>query len=415
MPRATTSCSAIALSLLVGTAPLAQSTQSSQLALFPVQTVWNQPLDTVVATPPVFAGHRGFVPVEGGQIAAYDIEAGVEIWTAAARPASMPAAGDGLLYFDEADALTALKQETGAVAWRRPFAGKLAVPLVADNGWLIGADLSGTVLAFRAADGELIWRQELGVPVHAAPALAADRVYVALEDGRVVALDVSTGARHWERRLEGPPNDMLALDDRIYVGSDDNFLYCLLASNGEVAWRWRTGGDVIGVPIVDEHRVYFVSKDNVLRGLDRRSGSQRWQRPLPARPTRGLVQAGDRLLVSGLSPRVSAFAMKDGTPAGDINAPGELAAAPYVTDWHGIPQVVLVARDIAKGTRIVAVRRVVDPPMNSRLPVLPNPIVIGKPDRESGKDEPPARGDAPRTPVRTSPEPVREPGPARVR
>ena len=60
--------------------------------------------------------------------------------------------------------------------------------------------------------------------------------------GRVVALEVSNGTQVWERRLGGPPNDMLALDDRIYVGSDDNFFYCLLASNGDVAWRWRTGG-----------------------------------------------------------------------------------------------------------------------------------------------------------------------------
>ena len=171
-----------------------------------------------------------------------------------------------------------MRQDTGEVAWRLPFSEELAIPLVWDNGWLIVADASGNVLAFRATDGTLIWRAPLGVRVHAPPALAADRVYVPLEDGRVVALDVTSGAQQWARRLGGAANEMLALDDRVYVGSDDNFFYCLLARDGEIAWRWRTGGDVVGVPVIDEHRVYFVSRDNVLRALDRHSGAQRWKR-----------------------------------------------------------------------------------------------------------------------------------------
>ena len=61
-----------------------------------------------------------------------------------------------------------------------------------------------------------------------------------LDDNRVVALQVETGEPLWEQRLGDKPNDMLALDDRIYVGSIDNFLYCLEADDGVIAWRWRT-------------------------------------------------------------------------------------------------------------------------------------------------------------------------------
>lgn len=86
--------------------------------------------------------------------------------------------------------------------------------------------------------------------------------------------------------------------------------------------------------------------------------------------------------------------MTDGAPAGDLVAAGELAAAPYFTTARGLPQVVLVARDLAKGTRAVALRRVVDPLMNTPLPVLPNPIVIARPD--GSPDEAPRKADAPR-------------------
>jgi outer membrane protein assembly factor BamB len=393
VPRATTSCSALAL--FVGAAALALAAQPassspSSLALFPVHQAWTEPLGKVVTTPPAFDGTRAFFPVEGGEIQAFDLGTGTPDWTAAGAPLSMPATGGGLLYFVESDAIAAVRQDTGHIAWRLPIAVALAVPLVWDNGWLVAADVTGTLLAFRASDGALIWRQELGAPVHAPPALAADRVYAPLEDGRVIALEVASGTRVWERRLGGPANDMLALDDRVYVGSDDNFLYCLHASSGEIAWRWRTGGDVIGQPVADDDRVYFVSLDNVLRGLDRRSGSQRWKRALSGRPARGPIRSGSLLLVSGVAPRVNAFAMSDGSPAGDIAAPGEIAAAPYVLDVHAVPRVIVVARDVARGTRVVAYTRTIDPLMDTPLPPLPGAIAVAvpKPDprEEPGSD-----------------------------
>ena len=370
----TTSCSAITLSGLLTASLHAQPARPAQLRLFPVVPAWNNPLDAVMLAPPAASGTRAFVPIDGDRLLAFDLQAGGAVWTSPAHPLFVPATGDDLVFLAEPEVITARRQDTGAVAWRVPLAAELAVPLVWDNGWLIAADASGNVLAFRAIDGVLIWRQNLDGLVHAAPALAADRLYVALEDGHVVALAVATGTRLWSRRLGGPPNDMLATDDRVYVGSDDNFLYCLTASTGEVDWRWRTGADVVGAPMTDGSRVYFVSRDNVLRALDRTSGVQRWKRALPGRPTRGVVRVGDLLLVSGLAPKVSAFAMKDGSPAGDITSPGELAAAPFVTLVRGVPQVVLVSRDVAKGTRVLAVRRLIDPPMNTQLPVLPGAV-----------------------------------------
>lgn len=400
----TTSCSAIALSGLLATSVYAQSARPAELRLFPVVPAWNRPLDAVMPAPPASAGNRAFLPIEGDRLMAVDIQRGTSLWTIPARPLFAPATGDGLVFLAEPEALSARRQDTGELAWRVPFAAELAVPLVWDNGWLVAAESSGNVLAFRATDGVLIWRQNLEQRVHALPALAADRVYVALENGHVVALDVATGDPLWSRRLGGPPNDMLATDDRIYVGSDDNYLYCIDAVSGEIDWRWRTGADVIGAPVTDGSRVYFVSRDNVLRALDRKSGAQRWKRALPGRPTRGVVRAGDLLLVSGLAPKVSAFAMKDGSPAGDITSPGELAASPFVTDVRGVPQVVLVSRDIAAGTRVLAVKRLIDPPMNPQMPVLPGAVAANA----APGSAPPAGAGAP--PPGTTPATASPPG-----
>jgi outer membrane protein assembly factor BamB len=349
------------------------------LALFPVLPAWNTAVNAEVSAPPAYSTNRVFIPLEGERVVAYNVETGAIEWTTDGSSAVAPATAGDLVFLAEPHHVSALRQSDGALVWRVQVSAGLATPLSASNGWLVGADSSGTLLSFRAADGALMWTRDLGASLHASPTLAADRIYAALADGRVVALDVLTGSERWSRRLGGPPNDIVAATDRVYVGSDDNFFYCLEADDGAVSWRWRTGGDVIGAPVLDGKRVYFVSKDNTLRALDRRSGAQRWKRSLPGRPTRSVVKAGGVLLVSGLSPRVAVFNLTDGTPAGDIVSPGELAGVPHVIETRGLPQVVLVTRDISTGARVLGFRRTIDPPMNTPLPILPGAITIAPP------------------------------------
>jgi hypothetical protein len=97
--------------------------------------------------------------------------------------------------------------------------------------------------------------------------------------------------------------------------------------------------------------------------------------------------------------------MKDGTPAGDVAAPGELAAAPFITEMRGLPQLVLVSRDVAPGTRIIAVRRNIEPMMNTPLPVLPGAINIAKPGGpgDPTATAPPAPSTAPASPTPAAP------------
>ena len=232
----------------------------------------------------------------------------------------------------------------------------------------------------RAADGTLVWRQPIGSPAHARPTLAADRVYVPTEDGRVVALGIEAGSKVWEHRVGGAPNDILVVDDRIFAGSKDNFFYCLRADDGAQEWLWRTGADVIGLPVVDAHGVYFVSLDNVLWALNRSNGNQRWKRPLALRPTNGPLRAGQTLIVSGFAAKLPAYKIDDGTPAGDVPIAGELAAPTHVVAIPNAlgPLVVVTTRDIVKGATVAALARSIEPPIGP-VEVIPNPVTFGPP------------------------------------
>lgn len=312
--------------------------------------------------------------MDDGHLVARDLADGTIIWRIDARSSLTPATSGDMVFTLESGEIVARHQETGETAWRIPFSDS-RTPLVWDNSWLIATITSGTVVAIRASDGDVIWRQDVGSEIRGRPVLAADRVYIAGTD-RVIALQIESGEHLWDRRLGGPPNDMLALDDRVYVGSDDNFLYCLKSRDGEIDWRWRTGGDVIGVPLADEHRIYFVSRDNLLRALDRRSGAQRWKRPLPLRPTVGPSRSGDLLIVTGVTPSVRMYQMKDGAAAGEVSVDGDLASAPYVLQKAEPPTFVVVARNIAKGEMLTVVSRV-SPPAPTEAPVTPPPPAAG--------------------------------------
>jgi outer membrane protein assembly factor BamB len=365
--------------------PLPSSSEKTSapepLSLFPVVPRWSLALASQLTVPPAYDDQRVFFSLEGDRIAAYDIISGIRSWLITARPQMQPVGGGGLLFVVEPETLSALDAGDGSIVWRMPFTEELATLPVFDNGWLVLATATSELLALRATDGHVLWRKTLESPANAPPALAADRVYVPTSGGRIVALQVETGEQIWDRKLGGAANDIVALDDRLYVGSADNFFYCVTAKDGRVAWRWRTGGDTMGQPVVDERRVYFVSLDNVLRALDLKSGVQHWMRPLTLRPAWGPALAGATIAVAGLNASARAFDVKDGKPAGETPAGAEISAPPHALEHPHTraPMLLLVTRDIAKGAGATLVMRSFEPvptpvaPLPNLVPMAPAP------------------------------------------
>ncbi|PWT86886.1 MAG: hypothetical protein C5B57_00265 [Blastocatellia bacterium] len=287
-------------------------------------------------------------------------------------------ASDGLLVFADAEALVALKTDDGSVSWRLPLSEKLVASPVLSEGWLVVAT-STAVVALRSADGTVAWHYNLESPVHGAPSASRGLLFVPVENGRVIALQLDTGEMVWERRVGGVPNDTRAVGDQVFVGSNDNFLYCLVARDGRIDWRSRTGADVISAPVVDERRVYFISLDNVLRALNRGHGVQQWKRVLPFRPAWSVLRAADTLVVVGLAGAASAFYTKDGSPAAEsrFGAGIELAGPlhGFETNLALGPIIVAVTRNLATGaTTITAASRSIEPPLLPTVQPLPGAV-----------------------------------------
>ena len=136
--------------------------------------------------------------------------------------------------------------------WRVALDATISAPLMVQGGWLLAATDRGDVIMLRSATGEVMWRQGVGAAVRVRPVAAGRQVYVALEDGRVFALALNSGARIWEARLPGRATTLHPLDDRVFVGCADRFFYCLSAGSGKTNWKWRTGGTIVGTTAVDD-------------------------------------------------------------------------------------------------------------------------------------------------------------------
>jgi outer membrane protein assembly factor BamB len=62
----------------------------------------------------------------------------------------------------------------------------------------------------------------------------------------------------------------------VYIGSDDNNLYCLDASTGAEIWRYTTGDAIQSSPAVSNGLVYFGSLDHWVYAVDAQNGNKIW-------------------------------------------------------------------------------------------------------------------------------------------
>jgi len=262
-------------------------------------------------------------------LVALDRETGGIVWTRPARSTAPPTADAGAVYLPSPDAIRALDPTTGEERWSTATPSPVSSPLLAENGWIVGVTRTGEVIALRAADGTVIWRRPLEATTRHPVASSGEGVlYLALDDGRLVALSLESGQLLWTQQLSGTLSEPAAARDRVFVGSVDNFLYAF-RRNGTFEWKWRNGGDVIGIA-ADGEAVYFASLDNVLRAVNRGNGNQLWKKATGTRPTFPPRAFRGTVVLAGITPSVTSFVGASGEQQGTLSTKGELVGPPLL-------------------------------------------------------------------------------------
>jgi outer membrane protein assembly factor BamB len=313
----------------------------------PLDARWSVTFATVPAATPGYDVSSAYIPLKGGQLVAVDLDRGTIRWTLDQMTAFTPATGEGLVFTVSEQTIQARDAATGAAKWQTPLPGGAAMPLYYDTGWLLASTAAGDLLALRASDGTVQWRRQLGAPLSGPPGPALDRLYLALEDNRLVSVLLNTGETIWSRTLPARVTSMLALEDQLVVGTAAKRFASIDLRNGRERWEWSVGGDISGRPAADDKRIYFASRDNILRALDRRSGNLRWKANLASRPAGGPLRAPGSVLMPMVSSEIAGFDPETGKPTVTVRAAGEIGTQPFVRQGMRItaPRLITVSRE----------------------------------------------------------------------
>jgi outer membrane protein assembly factor BamB len=138
------------------------------------------------------------------------------------------------------------------------------------------------------ADGEIIWKARIGADSDSTPAVANGLVYTAAEDGIIRCYKQATGELVWQYKAEGGlekryPKERSGIwaspvlwNNRVYIGSNNGYLYCLTADEGRLVWRTQAGAPIWGTSPVVDGRVVFGDKSGRMHMLSAETGEPLW-------------------------------------------------------------------------------------------------------------------------------------------
>ncbi len=186
--------------------------------------------------------------------------------------------GDTLIAVDEGGAVQALHLADGQVLWRAELGGLARTGLVLSGDRAFAGTASGALVALSAESGVERWRTDLGEAVRARPVPNGVHLITATASGRVLAVRRDSGQVVWERALGALPTAELALAAGVLVvGCADRSFYGLDAATGVVRWAFATGGVVRSSPAATAHTAYGASSDGHLYALDLHAGHLVWK------------------------------------------------------------------------------------------------------------------------------------------
>lgn len=352
-----------------------------------------------------FGGKDDDEPTEPVALVDFTPSASVSrIWTASAGKGEEllgarqgPAVADGRVYAAAVEGgVRAFDLSTGAQAWRYESDLPLSGGPGAGEGLVVVGSLEGDVIALDAATGAERWTGKVSNEVIAAPVVGQGLVLVRSNDGRVTAFDAASGERRWFWNRDLPSltvrgNDSPVLGPGfVFVGNDDGTLAALALADGRPLWdqvvspaEGRTEldrmADVDGAPVLDgttlfassykgqtvaidapsgrvmwtsesggpgrigaaPDRLVVASRDGIVWGLDKASGSAYWQQPgLARRSTGSAAIHGDYAVVGDFDGYLHWLRLDTGDFAARERVGGAVRGAPVVADG------ILVVQDI---------------------------------------------------------------------
>lgn len=250
--------------------------------------VWRTRVTSEVLAPPQANQQLVVVQSIDGSVTALDRNTGNEVWVhTSSQPAltlrgtGTPQVIDPVTFVGFANGrLATLDNRSGQPLWEMRVAvpqGRTEVdrlvdlngqPLLTPDGRLYVTSYNGRLIAMEATSGEILWDREHSS--HLSPLLVGDTLYTVNEASHVLALDALSGRLLWSSdSLEGRWVTAPAFaDDKLVFGDFEGYVHLLDRNNGDIVGRTRINRSGISLrPLTEGRWIHVMANDGRLEAL----------------------------------------------------------------------------------------------------------------------------------------------------
>jgi outer membrane protein assembly factor BamB len=123
-----------------------------------------------------------------------------------------------------------------------------------------------------------LWKFKCEDEIRGTPAISDGSLFIGSYDNNLYALDATDGKFQWKYPAEGGIVSCPAiLDGNIYIGSEDKLLHVVSARSGKVVWTYYTDAPVRSSPRIADGHVFIGSDDGYLHAVNIHTGRMVWR------------------------------------------------------------------------------------------------------------------------------------------
>lgn len=265
------------------------------------------------------------------EIAAFERKSGKQIWRRTYKRninTGLAIAGDVLLFGGDAELVT-LSRATGEPIWQISVSSEVLATPVVVNGLVMVRTVDGNISAHNVADGKQQWSYQSRVPIlslrgNSTPTVHGNTLYVGMDNGHVVALDLKKGEVRWDstlavahgrneiERLVDVDAPLLSSSYGIVASAYQQGMMLLTLQSGQIVWK-RDFSTISGATL-DGDKFYFGDLEGSLWSVSINRGATYWkQSTLDGRELGQPIIQADMVVVADDQGYVHWFSKSDGS------------------------------------------------------------------------------------------------------
>jgi outer membrane protein assembly factor BamB len=312
--------------------------QTARLASLPgARPLWQNVIDESAATAfsPVFDNGAVYGAGVNGRLVRFDAGSGKETASidTERRLSGGVGAGEGMLLVGTFKGeILAYDEQSGKALWTAQVSSEVLSPPRADGGVVVVRTGDGRIFGLEAATGKRKWIYQgatpsLTVRSYAGVLISQGVVFAGFAGGKLIALNLNTGAVNWEAVVSRPrgATELERITDVTSLPIIDGQHVCAVAYQGRVACFDVAGGNPIWARdvssnaglTVDDHYIYVSEDRGAVSAYDKNDGTSVWRQELliGLKLSPPLVR-GDQVVVADSQGFVNVIRKNDGSVLG---------------------------------------------------------------------------------------------------